>query len=242
MTGSDEWSSWATCDATCTKGEVVKDKNKNKGYERRVKACVHKGVWNGTGCEFNTEKPSALKCTGMDNMTFPGLFGLWTEFSSCNAATCGGSPTSHKIRSQTTCGSPKVNSTTQNECIMLYRFEEAKECIWKPAADADLLTVRVKVIASLSSWSFLVVVIVISCVSLHKKEQASKNAIKLFKTSKENEANTVEVQMEPPKGGGLKGGGKSKDSKRKKKGDKEETGGGVEEEEAMEMEPKAEEP
>ena len=71
-------------------------------------------------------------------------------------------------------------------------------------------------------------------------EQTSKNAIKLFKESNANAANTVEVQMEPPKGGGLKGGAKTENSKRKKKKEEEEEANIKEE--AMEMESKAEEP
>merc|ERR1719419_1615639 len=150
-------------------------------------------------------------------MTFPGLFGPWSSWSSCDASSCGNSPSSHKIRVQTTCTRPKVNATNTNQCMMLYRFEEGRICIWKPAADMDLLTVRIKVIASLSSWGFLFIIIIISVVTLRMKEQESKNAIKLFKATKENAVNTVEVQMEPPKGGGLKGGAKTKKDKRKKK-------------------------
>merc|ERR1712136_463913 len=106
-TGSNKWSNWDECDATCTKGEVVKRKDKNQGYERRRTTCVHVGAWNGTSCEYTSDKPTAINCNGMDNMTFPGLFGPW---SSWDASSCGNSPSSHKIRVQTTCTRPKVNA------------------------------------------------------------------------------------------------------------------------------------
>merc|ERR1712096_555014 len=84
-------------------------------------------------------------------------------------STCGKSPKSNKLRSRSTCVSSNTTVTSNSDCVMLYQFEEAKECEYIKKSDMDMLTPRIKIIASLGSWSVLFTVIIASAIMLRKK-------------------------------------------------------------------------
>jgi len=237
--GDEKWSKWTPCDATCS--FQLKKVKKDLGLMKRFKTCAHKGVWNGTKCvNPSLQTPSAVNCQGGGNVTFPGIFGNWSEYLNCDATTCGKSPKSNKLRSRSTCVSSNTTVTSNKECVMLYQFEEAKECEYIKKSDMDMLTPRIKIIASLGSWSVLFTVIIASAIMLRKKEAQSKKAVELMKNTKLTKDSTVEVQMEitAPEEKSEK---KKKETKKKKE---EETLKEEEDivEEEVEMEQKAEDP
>jgi len=212
--GDEKWSKWTPCDATCS--FQLKKVKKDLGLMKRFKTCAHR-------------------------VTFPGIFGNWSEYLNCDTSTCGKSPKSNKLRSRSTCVSSNTTVTSNSECVMLYQFEEAKECEYIKKSDMDMLTPRIKIIASLGSWSVLFTVIIASAIMLRKKEAQSKKAVELMKNTKLTKDSTVEVQMEitAPEEKSEK---KKKETKKKKEEEtlKEEEEDIVEEE--VEMEQKAEDP